>query len=146
MNSLETLSSEYEALIPAEASKLAQRLSDIDKETMVGALADRFFPRVKLQQLLAETTALHSYFASQFYKWKSILDNQEAESYLTAKSTTLASGEKFVSASAEREASYAVRSLTSLVNFYQGQLARTVEYINSVKKLLDTLVTEQIVA
>ena len=133
----------FEALIPQDAANLAKRIDELDGEVMRGAIAERFFPKLRLQQLLVEVTALHSFFAGRYWKWKAIHDNQEVESYITLKNAANMGGEKFVSASAEREAAYAVRPLNYVVGFYQGNLVRCQEYINSLKKLLETLEQEE---
>lgn len=135
--------SALEGLIPTDAADLAKRLDEIDTEIMRGAIAERFFPKLRLQQLLVETTALHSFFAGRYWKWKAIHDNQEVESYVALKSAAGVSGEKFVSASAEREAAYAVRQLNYIVSIYQGNLVRCQEYINTCKKLLETIEKEE---
>jgi len=133
---------EYVDLIPQDAREVILRLETIDAEIMKGAISERFVPKLRLQQLLLETTALHSFFASRFHKWKAILDNREVEAYIELKRNVLASGSKFVSAPAEREAAYETRPVRYLVGVYEGNLERCVQYVNSLKKLLETMQQE----
>ena len=132
-----------DGLVPQDAAELAKRLDTLDAEIMRGAIAERFFPKLKLQQVLVEATALHSFFAGRYWKWKAIHDNQEVEAYITLKNAASMNSEKFVSASAEREAAYAVREVNYVVGFYQGNLVRCQEYINTCKKLLETIEKEE---
>jgi len=135
-----------ESLIPTDAVESSRRVDALDAEIMRGALAERFFPKLRLQQLLLEVTALYSFFSNRYWKFKALKDNQEVETYVGLKKNTLATGEKFVSASGEREAAYSVRELNYLVGFYQGNFTRCQEYINSTKKLLETLEKDEQVA
>ena len=130
-------------LIPQEVAEVILRLETIDSEIMKGAVSERFVPKLRLQQLLLETTALHSFFASRYHKWKAILDNREVEAYIELKRSILASGNKFVSAPAEREAAYEARPVRYLVGVYEGNLKRCEQYVNTCKKLLETLDEER---
>ncbi len=134
---------EYAELVPEDVAGLVTRLDEIDLEVMRGAIAERFFPFLRVQQLLAETTALHSYFASRFLKWKAIKDNREVEAYMTIKTNTLAQQLKFVSAPAERAAANEVRAVNYLVAVYEGNLKRCEQYVNTCKKLLETMENEK---
>ncbi len=134
---------EYAELVPEDVREVMTRLEAIDAEIMKGAVSERFVPKLRLQQLLLETTALHSFFASRYHKWKAILDNREVEAYIELKRNILASGSKFVSAPAEREAAYETRPVRYLVGIYEGNLERCAQYVNTTKKLLETLETER---
>lgn len=134
---------EYAELVRPDVTEIVSRLEAIDAEIMKGAIAERFFPKMRVQQLLAETTALHSFFAGRYYKWKAILDNREVEAYMKIKTDTLGQGLKFVSAPAERAAANDVRAVRYLVAIYEGNLKRTEQYVNSMKKLLETMQTEK---
>ena len=134
---------EYTELVPTDVVEVIVRLDTIDAEIMKGAISERFFPLLRVQQLLAETTALHSFFASRFLKWKAIKDNREVEAYMTIKTNTLRDGQKFVSAPAERAAANEVRAVNYLVAVYEGNLKRCEQYVNTCKKLLDTMQTEK---
>ncbi len=134
---------EYTELVPEDAKEVIARLETIDTELMRGAISERFVPKLRLQQLLLETTALHSFFANRYFKWKAILDNREVEAYIELKRNILAGGNKFVSAPAEREAAYEVRPVRYLVGVYEGNLKRCEQYVNSMKKLLETFESEK---
>ncbi len=134
---------EYAELVPENVRPVVSRLDEIDAEIMKGAIAERFFPFLRVQQLLAETTALHSFFASRFLKWKAIKDNREVEAYMGIKERTIAGGSKFVSAPAERAAANDVRPVNYLVAIYEGNLKRCEQYVNTMKKLLETMEQEK---
>lgn len=134
---------EYVELVPEDVATIILRLDIIDAEIMRGAIAERFFPQLRVQQLLAETTALHSYFASRYLKWKAIKENREVEEYIKIKERTVSTGAKFVSAPAERAAANEVRAVNYLVAIYEGNLRRCEQYVNTMKKLLETMTQEQ---
>ena len=134
---------EYAELVPEDVREVILRLDVIDAEIMKGAIAERFFPFLRVQQLLAETTALHSYFASRYLKWKAIKDNREVEEYMSIKTRTISTGAKFVSAPAERAAANEVRAVNYLVAIYEGNLKRCEQYVNTCKKLLETMTNEK---
>jgi len=134
---------EYVELVPEDVAVVILRLDVIDAEIMKGAIAERFFPQLRIQQLLAETTALHSYFASRYLKWKAIKDNREVEAYMGIKERTISTGAKFVSAPAERAAANEVRAVNYLVAIYEGNLRRCEQYVNTTKKLLETMTQEK---
>lgn len=134
---------EYAELVPADVAEVISRLDVIDAEIMKGAIAERFFPLLRVQQLLAETTALHSFFASRYLKWKAIKDNREVEAYMGIKTNTLSQGLKFVSAPAERAAANEVRSVNYIAAVLEGNLSRCEQYVNTMKKLLETMQTEK---
>lgn len=134
---------EYAELVPADVAEVISRLDVIDAEIMKGAIAERFFPLLRVQQLLAETTALHSFFASRYLKWKAIKDNREVEAYMGIKENTLSQGLKFVSAPAERAAANEVRSVNYIAAVLEGNLRRCEQYVNTMKKLLETMQTEK---
>ncbi len=134
---------EYAELVSTDVAEVMSRLDAIDVEIMRGAIAERFFPFLRVQQLLAETTALHSFFASRFLKWKAIKDNREVEAYMGIKERTIGQGLKFVSAPAERAAANEVRAVNYLVAVYEGNLKRCEQYVNTMKKLLETMEQER---
>lgn len=134
---------EYSELVPEDVSEAISRLDIIDAELMNGAIAERFVPKQRLQQLLPEATALYSFFVSRHMKWKAILDNREVEAYMESKRATERGGSKFVSAAAEREAANAVKAVRYLVGVYEGNVKRTEQYVNTAKKLLESMVGDE---
>ncbi len=131
------LIAQYDANIPPADRETAARLDALDTELMRGALEERYAPKARLKQILEVTTAYCSYFTARYHKWKAILDNREAEAYVQRRAQTEARGEKFVSAAAEREAAYEVRELRYLVHFYEANVERCEQYINTCKRLLE---------
>lgn len=133
---------EYAELVPSDVAKAETRLDEIDSKIMREAIAEKFAPKLEVQRLLQETTALYGFFVSKFLKWKAILENREVEAYITIKDNTIHQGLKFVSAPAERMAANEVRAVRYLVGLYEGNVKRCEQHVNSMKKLLDMMQAE----
>jgi len=138
-----TLLEKYDTNIADAAREVSAKIDVLDKELMMGALEHRFAGKQRLREILQESTAYFSFFSHLCQRWGAILDNQEVEAYMTIKSRTGSSGEKFVSAAAEREAASQVTELRYVFGYYKGELARCQEYINTCKRLLETIETEE---
>ena len=134
---------QYEARIPSDDLEAAARLDALDVELIRGALAERYAPKSRLKQILEVATAHCSYFTARYHRWKAILDNQEAEAYVQLRARAEAEGQKFISASGEREAAHEVRELRYLVHFYEGNVSRCEQYINTCKRLLEIFELEE---
>lgn len=138
-----TLLEKYDTNIADAAREVSAKIDALDKELMMGALEHRFAGKQRLREILQESTAYFSFFSHLCQRWEAILDNQEAEAYMTIKSRTGSSGEKFVSAAAEREAASQVTELRYAAAYYRGEVSRCQEYINSAKKLLESIDAEE---
>jgi hypothetical protein len=138
-----TLLEKYDTNIADAAREVSAKIDALDKELMLGALEHRFAGKQRLREILQEATAYFSFFSHLCQRWEAILDNQEAEAYMAVKARMGAGGEKFVSAAAEREAAAQVTELRYAVGYYRGELARCQEYINTCKRLLETIEQEE---
>jgi hypothetical protein len=134
MVSLESLEKEYEALIPPEDREIEVELDKLDKLVMRGALAERFPTMEEIQKRLDVATALFGRSSGKARKWPTIVKNLENVVYNESKQLTIASGEKFVSAAADREASLKANSARVLESFYASCLERCEQHIMTAKK------------
>ena len=132
-----TLLERYDTNIPDNVKQTSARIDALDSELMAGALEQRFATEKRLEEMLLEVTAYFSFFSHLYKRWEAIQDNQEAETYMQVKARSEATSEKFVSAAADREASAAVKEIRYVVNYYEGEVARCEQYMNSVKRILD---------
>lgn len=134
---------EYVNLIPEDSREIELKLNDLDHEIMTNVVGERMFPKIRVEQVLMLATSYYSFFTSRFSKWSAILENREVEEYVKLKAQTLALGDKFVSASAEREASNSVKSVRYLMEYYRGNQLRAEQYVNTLKKIFDGLCGEE---
>lgn len=130
------LNDEYAELVPKDVAEATIRLDVIDAEIMTGAISERFIPKLRMEQLLQEVTALGSFFTGRYYKWKAILDNRETEGYIRIKKEVELGGGKFVSAAADRQAASEVRTVRYFVGICEGGMKRAEHYENTLKKML----------
>ena len=134
----------YDTNIPDTVREVSARIDALDAELMRGAMEQRFAARKRLSEMLQEATACFSFFSHLYKRWDAILENQEAEAYMAVKARTAGGlGEKFVSAAAEREAAASVKDIRYVVSYYEGEVSRCQEYINSTKKLLELVEAEE---
>jgi len=135
----DTAIDEYLELVPKGDRDVAQRLDELDSQIMGDAINAKMYPKAELNVRLMEVTALYSFFSSRYYRWKAICDNREVEEYIRLKRESVAAGVKFVSAPTEREAEKAVTEVNYLVSFYEGNLKRCEQYVNTLKRLLEAV-------
>jgi|GEM_PF-4621905 len=136
MKTLSELATEFNNLVPAEAVEQGKRLDEMDQKLMRGTLAERFMAREEVEKFLAEATALFGYFSAKYHMWKTIRENLENAKYMDVKTQTVASGDKFVSAAAEREGKAEANGARALESFFESGWERCMEYINTAKRLL----------
>lgn len=129
---------EYAELIDKDVADAISRMDGIDLRIMREAIAEKFAPKMEVEKLLRETTAMYGFFVTKFRKWKAIQENREVEAYIRIKENTVSQGLKFVSAPAERAAAHEVRPVNYLVGVFEGNTERCAQYINTSKKLLES--------
>lgn len=137
------LEQQYDTNIPDTAREVSARIDALDAELMQGALEQRLDGKQRLGDMLKVMTACLSFFNHVYKRWEAILKNEVSAAYMTVKARVESSGEKFVSAAADRESDYAVREIRYVASYYEGEVSRAQEHVNTLKKLLDAIDAEE---
>jgi len=131
------------SLLKPEDQEVFDKVDSIAKDLRSNALrSSTFKPINALSDWLNELTGCFMYLTTGFNRAKVGRDNNEVNSYIKSKTDTLATGDKFVSAVAEREARQSVNDFVELEKVFEGYRDAAEQGILTIKKLMEVQLLE----
>lgn len=113
-----------------EADPIFTRVDNIAKEFLDGKTKETTYYYNTLEVL----SGCYTHLVVGWKQLEAQKQNAEVRQYMVIKQECTTSGEKFVSASAEREASASVRQLRQVRNIFEGYVLACAESIRTCKK------------
>jgi len=116
-----------------QVKEVIDKIEEIGKALRTDAISKSFSPRAEYLKMLDIATGCYMFLAPEYKRYRAIKENNEVAKYVTLKNEQIT---KFVSASAEREASTFVSKERYIRDVLEGWLMAAEQAIYTLKKHL----------